>query len=101
MMGGERSRHCTGVRASARRADSVGRLCVRGRHRRVPIERIALSMLGGYAMIRSGQLDDTAGTECPLAVIDAHTHMFTPGWIVSLKAKGGIYSLKTRTDGRK
>ncbi len=35
-----------------------------------------------------------------LAVIDAHTHMFTRQWMELLRAKGGIYSLETRPDGQ-
>jgi len=35
-----------------------------------------------------------------LAIIDVHTHAFTPKFMEVLKAKGGIYNLQTRPDGQ-
>ena len=35
-----------------------------------------------------------------MTVIDVHTHMFTRKWMDTLRANGGIYSLKTRPDGQ-
>ena len=35
-----------------------------------------------------------------MTVIDVHTHMFTHKWLELLKAKAGIYNVKTRPDGQ-
>jgi len=35
-----------------------------------------------------------------MPVIDVHTHMFTAKWLELIRAKGGIYSIKTRPDGQ-
>ena len=35
-----------------------------------------------------------------MQVIDVHTHMFTDKFMALLKAKGGMYNLRTRPDGQ-
>lgn len=35
-----------------------------------------------------------------MAIIDVHTHMFTPRYMELLKVRGGDYNLKTRPDGQ-
>jgi aminocarboxymuconate-semialdehyde decarboxylase len=35
-----------------------------------------------------------------MAIIDVHTHMFTPHYMEILKTRGGEYNLKTRPDGQ-
>lgn len=35
-----------------------------------------------------------------MTIIDVHTHMFTHKWLELLKAKAGIYNVKTRPDGQ-